>query len=167
MSALRNLVFKAVRLSGLPFLFVKCTSGKHGTIVMFHDPAPGSGGGGIFVFSQKIQHHRSRRLPRGPTRQPQTARKSAHHHPRRRACRQPGLVTGAGKTRIRSLFSSARESWGPTAVIGSNTEKHGDQHRGAETGFQPGKTATPGSSRSHPTGNSRNRPPSTPPKFTN
>lgn len=40
MSALRNLIFKAIRYSGLPFLFREILQRKRVTIVMFHDPAP-------------------------------------------------------------------------------------------------------------------------------
>ena len=41
MSIIKNLIFKTLRFSGLPFLFREILQRKKVTIVMFHDPAPG------------------------------------------------------------------------------------------------------------------------------
>ncbi|MBK6931682.1 MAG: polysaccharide deacetylase family protein [Saprospirales bacterium] len=53
MSALRNLVFKAIRYSGLPFLFREMWQRKQVTIVMLHDPAPGAAEAAFLYLAKK------------------------------------------------------------------------------------------------------------------
>lgn len=52
MSALRNLIFKAIRYSGLPLLVRETLQRNRVTIVMFHDPAP-EAAGAAFSFLAK------------------------------------------------------------------------------------------------------------------
>ena len=53
MSALRNLVFKAIRYAGLPFLFREMYQRKQVTIVMFHDPAPEAAEAAFLYLAKK------------------------------------------------------------------------------------------------------------------